>query len=141
MADQSYESHTHRPVPTAIVVLLAATALVLIVGQLFLGWQTRDWAILAAVAAVFQLAAISRLYTINLQDRIIMLEMKVRCAEVLPAGQDATLAKLSKRQIIALRFASDAELGALLEKAARENLSPKDIKASIQTWRPDLHRT
>jgi hypothetical protein len=67
--------------------------------------------------------------------------MKVRCAEVLPAGQDATLAKLSKKQIVALRFASDEELGALLERAARENLSPKDIKASIKTWRADWHRT
>ena len=141
MAEQSYQHHTHRPIPTAIVGLLALTALVLMIGQMFFGWQTRDWAILAAIAAVFQLGAISRLYTINLQDRIIMLETKVRCAEVLPAGQDANLAKLSKRQIIALRFASDEELGPLLEKAVRENLSPKDIKASIKTWRPDPYRT
>ena len=141
MAEQSYESHTHRPVPTAIVGLLALTALVLMIGYLFFGWQTRDWAILAVIAAVFVLGGISRLYTINLQDRIIMLETKVRCAEVLPAGQDATLAKLSKRQIIALRFASDDELGALLERAARENLSAKDIKASIKSWRPDPYRT
>lgn len=141
MAEQSYESHTHRARPTALVVLFAATALGLIVGQLFLGWQTRDWAMLAVIAAVFVLGGISRLYTVNLQDRIIMLETKVRCAEVLPAGQDANLAKLSRKQIVALRFASDEELGAVLERAARENLSPKDIKASIKTWRPDLHRT
>ena len=141
MAEQSYESHTHRPVPTTIVGMLAMTALVLMIGYMFFGWQTRDWAILAVIGAVFVLGGISRLYTVNLQDRIIMLETKVRCAEVLPAGQDANLAKLSKKQIVALRFASDDELGALLERAARENLSPKDIKASIKTWRPDLHRT
>ena len=70
-----------------------------------------------------------------------MLEMKVRGAEVLPAGQDAQLAKLSSKQIVALRFASDEELGALLERAARENMAPKDIKAADRTWRPDLHRT
>ena len=87
------------------------------------------------------LTAISRWYIVRLQDRIIMLEMKVRAAEILPAGQDALLAKLSPKQIAALRFASDDELGPLLERAARENLSPKDIKASIRTWRPDLHRT
>jgi len=40
-----------------------------------------------------------------------------------------------------LRFASDEELGALLERAARENLAPRDIKASIRTWRPDPYRT
>ena len=87
------------------------------------------------------LTAISRWYIVRLQDRIIMLETKVRAAEILPAGQDALLAKLSAKQIAALRFASDAELGPLLERATRENLSPKDIKASIRTWRPDLHRT
>jgi hypothetical protein len=141
MAEQSYESHTHRPRPTGIAWLFGVIAFVLIIGQLFLGWQTRDWAILALIGAVFVLSGISRLYTVNLQDRIIMLETKVRCAEVLPAGQDANLAKLSKKQIVALRFASDEELGALLERAARESLSPKDIKASIKTWRPDLHRT
>jgi hypothetical protein len=108
---------------------------------MFFGWQTRDWALLAVIGAVFLLGGISRLYTVNLQDRIIMLETKVRCAEVLPAGQDANLANLSKKQIVALRFAPDDELGALLERAARENLPPKDIKASIKTWRPDLHRT
>ena len=141
MAEQSYEHHTHRPFPTALAGLFTMTALVLMIGYLLFGWQTRDWAILAVIGAVFVLGAISRLYTINLQDRIIMLETKIRCAEVLPAGQDAHLATLSKKQIVALRFASDEELGAVLERAAREKLSPKDIKASIKTWRPDLYRT
>ena len=67
-----------------------------------------------------------------------MLEEKVRAAELLAAGQDAQLAKLSSKQIAALRFASDEEFGALLERAARENLPPKDIKAAVKTWRPDL---
>ncbi len=141
MAEQSYESHTHRPRPTGLAGFFALTALVLMIGQMVVGWQTRDWAIVAAILALFVLVGISRLYTVNLQDRIILLEMKVRCAEVLSAGQDAHLARLSTKQIVALRFASDEELGALLERIARENLSPKDIKASIKTWRPDLYRT
>ena len=91
--------------------------------------------------AVLVLGWISRAYTVKLQDRIIMLEEKVRAAELLSAGQDAQLAKLGPKQITALRFASDAEFGALLERAARENLPPKEIKAAIKTWRPDLHRT
>jgi hypothetical protein len=70
-----------------------------------------------------------------------MLEVKVRAAELLNAGQDAQLAKLSSKQIAALRFASDEEFGALLDRAARENLSPKDIKAAIRNWRPDFYRT
>ena len=141
MSEQSYEHHAHRPIPTALTALFAVTALVLMYGQMFRGWETRDEAIMVIIFVVFTLGAISRLYTVALQDRIIMLETKVRCAELLPAGRDADLAKLSKKQIVALRFASDDELGALLERAARDGMAPKDIKAAIRTWRPDPHRT
>jgi hypothetical protein len=140
MADQSFENHYHRPTHTGIVWLLALAALVLMVMQLR-GSDTRDWAIILTILAVFELGWISRAYIVKLQDRIIMLEVKVRAAELLDAGQDAQLAKLSPKQITALRFASDPEFGALLERAARENLAPKEIKAAIKTWRPDLHRT
>ena len=140
MAEQSFASHTHRPINTGIVWVFALIALVLMV-QAMRGDGTRDWAIIFIILAIIQLGWISRAYTVKLQDRIIMLEEKVRAAELLNAGQDAQLAKLSPKQIAALRFASDEEFGSLLERAARENLAPKDIKASIRTWRPDLHRT
>jgi hypothetical protein len=42
--------------------------------------------------------------------------------------------------LIALRFASDAELTKLAERALSENLARADIKKSIQTWRPDYWR-
>lgn len=140
MAEQSFANHAHRPTHTAIVWLFALVALILMVQQMR-GADTRDWAIIALILAVFELGLISRTYIVRLQDRIIMLEVKVRAAELLPAGADAQLAKLTSKQIAALRFASDDEFGALLERAAREKLEPKDIKASIKTWRPDLYRT
>ena len=141
MSEQSFQSHAHHPKPTYVLSVFGLVAFVLILGQMFWEWDTRDLAILFLVFCIWTLASLTRWYTVALQDRIIMLEMKVRCAELLPAGQDANLAKLGPKQIVALRFASDAELGALLERAARENLSPKDIKASVKNWRPDLHRT
>lgn len=140
MSEQSFQNHAHRPTHTAVTWLFALIALILIVMQMF-GYQTRDWAIIFTILGVFELGWISRVYTVALQDRIIMLEMKVRAAELLPAGADAQLAKLTKKQIAALRFAADEELGALLERAAREKMEPKDIKAAIRTWRPDPHRT
>jgi hypothetical protein len=140
MAEQSFKRHTHNPVHTSVLWLMSMIALVLIIEQ-FRGANTRDWAILVLVLAMFLVGWISRLYIVRLQDRIILLEMKVRAAELLPAGQDALLAKLTKQQIVALRFASDDELGPLLERAVRENMSPRDIKAAIKTWRPDLYRT
>lgn len=141
MPEQSYQSHAHHPRATYVASLFWLVALVLLVGQAFFGWTTEHWTLAAILLAVAPLVAISRWYIVALQDRIIMLEVKIRAAELLPAGQDAQLAKLGPKQVAALRFASDAEFGALLERAARENLTPKDIKASIRTWRPDPYRT
>ena len=141
MAEQSFQSHAHHPKPTYLATLFWLIALILLIGQAFFAWNTMNWTIAAILLAIAPLVALSRWYIIALQDRIIMLETKVRAAEVLNAGQDALLAKLSPKQIVALRFASDEEFGSLLERTARENLSPKDIKASIRTWRPDPYRT
>jgi uncharacterized membrane protein len=138
---QSYESHAHHPVPTYIATVLWLGAAAAFVGHLFFGWQTQTLAVGLLIAVLLVTIAIERLYTTKLQDRIIMLEMKVRCAEVLKAGEDARLAQLSPKQIVALRFASDAELGALLDRAAREQLSPTDIKKAVRQWRADPHRT
>ena len=141
MAEQSFQNHTYRPTATAITWLLALLALTFEIQTAFFGRERRGWAVLMLIFAVFVLGWISRGYIVRLQDRIIMLEEKVRAAELLPAGQDAQLAKLSSKQITALRFASNEEFGALLERAVRENLTPKEIKAAVKTWRPDLHRT
>jgi hypothetical protein len=47
----------------------------------------------------------------------------------------------TNRQLVALRFASDEELPALLERATREAMKPDAIKRVIRTWEPDLDRT
>ena len=141
LKEQSFQSHVHHPQATYIATVFWLIAFVLLIGQAFFGWNTANWMFAAILFAIAPLVAISRTYIVRLQDRIIMLEVKVRAAELLNTGQEAHLAKLSPKQIAALRFASDEEFGALLERAARENLSPKDIKASIRTWRPDPYRT
>lgn len=138
---QSYESHAHHPVPTYIASGLWLLAAIAFVGTIAFDWDARDSAFGWLMASVVILIAISRQYTVRLQDRIIRLEMKVRCAEVLPAGDDRKLAELTPKQIAALRFASDAELGELLDRAVRERLTAGDIKKAIRTWTPDLLRT
>ena len=97
--------------------------------------------LIGLIGAVQILLAISRVYTTKLQDRIIKLEMKVRALSLLTPAQQATLARLTKAQIIALRFASDEELPVLVERADREKLSANQIKQAIGTWVPDWDRT
>jgi hypothetical protein len=94
------------------------------------------WSILVAVALVLLLTK-CRLYGLADQDRIIRLEERIRIAALVPAAEAY---KLSTAQLIALRFASDAELPALVYRTLAENLDPKTIKQSITTWRPDYQR-
>ena len=143
MATQTYENHRHNPKLTAIgffLVLLSLVAFALrwlkIGGSVMFGVG-----LICLAAADLVLLQISRSYTTRLQDRIIKLEMRTRCAALLPAAQQAALGRLTTPQIVALRFASDAELPALLERADREQLSSEQIKKAIQNWRPDLDRT
>ncbi|HEY3161746.1 MAG TPA: DUF6526 family protein [Vicinamibacterales bacterium] len=87
---------------------------------------------------VFTLVWISRAYTVRLQDRIIRLEMHGR---LLRLGRDRDFGRLSTAQIVALRFASDPELPALLDRTLAEHLTSDQIKRAIVNWQPDLHRT
>ena len=141
MAEQSFARHGHHPVPTYVATVFVLLAVIGLVGAWLLDWDTLEVGAVTLSLAVVTLVSISRTYIVRLQDRIIMLEMKVRCAEVLAAGQDARLAELTPKQIVALRFASDDELGDLLDRAIREKLAPKEIKRAVKRWRPDYLRT
>jgi hypothetical protein len=80
----------------------------------------------------------TRTYALKVQDRVIRLEERLRLARLLPPG--AALPELTERQLIALRFACDAESPSLAQKAASQQLGSKQIKQAIQTWRPDYWR-
>jgi len=143
VATQTYQNHAHRPTGTAIGVALVLVALAGFVMRWFGIGGRASFAVglLALVGAVSSLLWISRTYTTKLQDRIIRLEMRLRGASLLTMEQQRLLSQLAIKQVVALRFASDGELPALLERASREKLAPVDIKRAITVWTADLDRT
>jgi hypothetical protein len=95
-------------------------------------------ALLLLASAVLGLVVLVRRYTTRLQDRIIRLEMRLRLTAL---GREPDMTRLSTRQLIALRFASDAELPSLIDRALAENLTGDQIKRAVSEWQPDRMRT
>jgi hypothetical protein len=80
---------------------------------------------------------ICRIYALKAQDRAIRAEENLRHFVLTGKLLDA---RLSIKQIVALRFASDAEFPALAATAADTNMAPDAIKQAIRNWRADLYR-
>jgi hypothetical protein len=135
---QSYENHAHRPTLSAIAALCGAGGLVLLVYQAFITPSRLLLALVLLAVAVVALALLSRVYITRLQDRIIRTEMGLRLARL---GRGADLERCSIKQVTALRFASDAELPGLLDRALAEKLSPDQIKRAVKDWQADHLRT
>ena len=94
--------------------------------------------LLVLASVVFILIAwFTRTFALKAQDRAIRAEENLRhyvlTGKLLPSS-------LTVGQVVALRFAPDAEFPALAEKAATSHLSQKEIKESIQNCKADFYR-
>jgi hypothetical protein len=99
-----------------------------------------DLLLVVLAAALLTTVLKIRLYSNKLQDRIIRLEERLRLTQLLQEPLRSRIPELTVDQLCGLRFASDAEVAKLTERALNEKLSRKQIKQAIQNWRPDYWR-
>jgi uncharacterized protein DUF6526 len=92
-------------------------------------------------AALLMLGFMARVMALTVQDRVIRLEERLRMRQVLPADLQRHIDTLTRPQLVALRFASDAELADLVREVVDGRLaSQKDIKMRVRSWRADWLR-
>jgi hypothetical protein len=139
---QSYRNHAQF-VPLYHFILLP----ILLVNILAMGYQLfRDpgmftaWYFVMAIA-LFLTALFARVFALKAQDRVIRLEERLRMRERLEGDLRQRINDFTGEQLIALRFASDAELPDLAARVLRDDVQKRDaIKKMIKDWRPDTFR-
>jgi hypothetical protein len=143
MPDQNYGNH-RRTVPVFHFFLLPVLLLTIIgsVVNLVESWgdHTRLYsASLIVVLAVCGLitAFCARIFALKAQDRAIRAEENLRHFAITGKLLDP---RLTVRQIVGLRFATDAEFVSLAQRAVAENLTEDAIKRAVKMWRPDTYR-
>ncbi len=143
MKEQNYSHHT-RFVSGFHTGLLPVLLLTLIGSGVNLhgswGDHTRFYSAALIVVLTLCLTAtvlFARVFALKAQDRAIRAEENFR--HYLLTGKPLD-SRLTVRQIIGLRFASDEEFVALAAKAAEEGTSEDDIKKSVKNWRADHYR-
>jgi hypothetical protein len=139
---QTYANHVrlHPPfhfflIPAALVLLVLTIVNVVRHYDLLESW------ILLLIGLITPIAIfLIRINPLRAQDRVIRLEERLRLAALSNEPLRSRIGDLTESQLVALRFASDAEVALLAEKALKEQMKAADIKKAVMTWRADLFR-
>jgi len=103
-----------------------------------------SWANLVAFAvavALILLCFLARVMVLTVQDRVIRIEETLRLRALLPADLQLKIGEFTVKQMVALRFASDAELPDLARQVLDGKLQDqKAIKKMVRHWRADHQR-
>lgn len=94
--------------------------------------------ILALIIVILPL--LGRTYALKNQNRIILVEMRLRYFHLTGKSFYEKENNLRTTQIIALRFAGGDELLALIDQSINKKLSNKKIKMSVKNWKGDYSR-
>lgn len=140
--NQSSENHTRwLPIYHFVASPIAGLYLIYTVVQVW-----REPSAANAIASLFAVGVAcgilaARVMALTVQNRVIRLEMRLRLKELLPSPLLARVGELTTRHFVALRFAGDAEMPALVERVLKgEFARTRDIKRAIRDWQGDYLR-
>ena len=139
MQEQNLKNHGQfvlgfHIVTTLLILGAIITAVMLIVSS---GFSTTTLFCLFVAVTLLLLFWYTRSFATGNQDRVIRAEENFRVYRLTGKMMDS---RLTRSQIIALRFADDSEYAELSERAIKENLTNKQIKEAIAQWKADHHR-
>lgn len=139
MPEQNYQNHVRRYPIWIFGVLLPLTVNVLwSVYVLIRSFSGQSAMGVVVAVSLLLMAILVRQQVLRVQDRLIRLELRLRMSELLPPDLAARAAALPIKQVVALRFASDAELPSLVSEVLSGSLaSTKEIKMRIKDWQAD----
>jgi hypothetical protein len=143
MAEQNFANHV-KVVPTFhfFVVPVLILNFAWSIYRLVHTWFTGDALIqLLTATALVVLMFNARLFALRVQDRAIRMEERQRMSRLLPEDLKPRIEEFTPGQLVALRFACDAELPGLARKVLNDKLTDrKAIKQMVQNWRADYLR-
>jgi hypothetical protein len=140
---QSFKNHTRWYVPHHFIyypILLLLTGYSIY--NAVTSADTDIWVMISAILLfLFWLAFMLRQhYALTLQDRLAKTELRYRYFSLTGQRLEQFEPDLSHAQLLALRFAGDGELAALVKRSVDENLTATEIKKSIVNWKGDYER-
>ena len=100
-------------------------------------FQCRFCLLFAIIVLAIIPGMLACIYALSLQDRLIVTEEQLRYFMLTGDRLDT---RLTKSQLIALRFASDEEYVELANRAVVEELSPDEIKKFVKSWSTNHQR-
>jgi ammonia channel protein AmtB len=143
MQEQNYKNHGRMVtgfhfVLSGIILVIFIMSLVNLYQEIQAGEGILEPLMLVLLTiSVLLVAWFARTFPLKAQDRAIRAEENFRHYILTGKPLDSNL---KMGQIIALRFAPDAEFASLAQKAVSENLGNKEIKQLIKDWKGDFNR-
>lgn len=139
---QTYENHVRwHPIYHFVLSPILALNFIFAIVRLVQDFNVDRVAYLIIAIALLIIGLLVRTNALMAQNRVIRLEEQLRYERILPKDLVSKAQNLKTNQMIALRFASDEELPALIERTLKNEFEkPDQIKRAIKNWRGDYLR-